>query len=114
MSDASKTKGNVNISDNALEQLVGYSATQVYGVVGMASPSLKDRIVHLARRDFKKGVEVTCEDGRATINVYIIVEHGVNIQEVARNLQQQVTYDVQSHTGLTVAGVNVFVKGIKT
>lgn len=106
--------GRVKITDNAVEELVGYVTTQVYGVVGMASLSLKERLLHLLTRDIKKGVQVVSADSSVTIDVYIIVERGVNIQEVAHNLQEQVTYAVETHTGLKVAGVNVHVKGIKT
>lgn len=106
--------GKIKITDNAVEELVGYMTTQVYGVVGMASPSLKERLLHLLSRDIKKGVQVVSSDDSVSINVYIIVEHGVNIQEVAHNLQEQVTYAVETHAGLKVAGVNVHVKGIKT
>lgn len=108
-----QVKGRIKITDNAVEELVGHMATQVYGVVGMASSSLKERLLHLLSRDLREGVQVVSFDDSVAIDVHIIVEHGVNIQEVAHNLQEQLTYAVETHTGLRVKRVDVHVKGIK-
>ncbi len=46
------------------------------------------------------------------IDLYIIVEYGVRIPEMAWNIQEKVKKTVENMTGLTVTEVNIHVQGI--
>jgi len=49
----------------------------------------------------------------ATIDIYIIVEYGAKIPEVAWEIQEKVKNAVESMTGLKVNQININVQGIK-
>ena len=59
-----------------------------------------------------KGVKVTLEEDSAVIDLYITVEYGVKISEVAEKVQNNVRRTVETMTGLTVSAVNVFVQNV--
>ena len=105
------SKGSISVSDAALSNITGAAATSCFGVKGMAYRSMTDGLVHLLRREaMNKGVHITQhEDNEISIELHIIVEHGVNIPAVCRSIISQVRYLVTENTGASVRGVNVCV-----
>ena len=104
-------KGSILVSDAALSNITGAAATSCFGVKGMAYGSMTDGLVHLLRREaMSKGVHITQhEDNEISIELHIVVEHGVNIPAVCRAIIGQVRYLVTENTGAVVRGVNVCV-----
>jgi uncharacterized alkaline shock family protein YloU len=106
--------GTIHISDEVLAELAGISCTQCYGVVGMASQSFQEGMAQLLGRDtLKRGVKLKRKGNLVSFNLFIIVEAGINITEVARNLIDQVKYTVGSATGLEVEEVQVHIQGVR-
>lgn len=106
--------GAVHISDEVLAELAGISCTQCYGVVGMASQSFQEGMAQLLGRDtIKRGVKLKRKGNQVSFNLFIIVEAGINITEVARNLIDQVKYTVGNATGLEVEEVQVHIQGVR-
>lgn len=105
------TQGEVCISNAVLSNITGAAATSCFGVKGMAYRSMTDGIVHLLRREaMSKGVVITTHDeGDISIELHIIVEHGVNIPAVCRSIIAQVRYLVTKNTGARIRGVDVCV-----
>ncbi len=106
--------GDINISKDAITSLAGGVVSECYGVVGMASQKmLKDGLAELLKKDnYSKGVIVREEDG-LTLDLYIIVSHGVKISEVVFEVQKKVKYVLEQSLELEVNAVNVYVQGVK-
>lgn len=106
--------GQINISDEVIGIIAGIAATECYGLVGMASRNIQDGIAELLGRDnLSRGVEVRLGGDEVIIELYIIVEYGTRITEVARNVMEKVKYVVETMTGLRVANVNITVQGVR-
>lgn len=106
--------GQIQISNNALAEIAGYASLECYGVVGMANPDLKSEVVSLLSRDkLRKGIKITKTEDGIKVDLYIIVEHGVNIAEVAHNLISKVKYELEKFAEVNVASVDVHVRGAK-
>lgn len=107
--------GLINISPNAVAMVAGIATMQCFGVVGMASRNLQDGISELltGKDNLTKGIEVFIEDESVNITLYIIVEYGIRIQEVARNVIENVKYAVESQLGLQIPQVDVIVQGVR-
>ena len=73
-------KGEIIISSAVFTNITGAAATNCFGVKGMAYRSMTDGLVHLLRHEaMGKGVKVTYnDDSSISIELHIIVEHGVN------------------------------------
>ena len=107
--------GYLDISTDVLTAISGYAATSCFGVKGMAAASVSDGIVRMLRKEnISRGVKVTTgQDGLIdTIELHIIVRHGVNISAVCRSIMSEVRYVVENLTGLKVKNVDVCVDSI--
>ena len=104
-------QGQISVSSGVINSIVGMAASNCFGVKGMAVRSMTDGLVHLLRREaMSKGVLVTYhDDGTISIDLHIIVDHGVNLTAVGDSIISEVRYVVQKTTETQVRQVNVFV-----
>lgn len=111
----SVTTGDVHISHDVLAELAGYAAMESYGVVGMAAKSKTAEVVQLLSRDkLARGVEVTAgDDGDLRVDLWVVIEYGTNIAEVAKNLIGRVQHVISTYAGVQVSAVEVHVQDIK-
>lgn len=106
--------GEIIIDNEVVAQYAGMSAIECFGIVGMATVSVKDGFVKLLRGDsISKGVNVFVEDNEIIIDFHIIVAYGVRISVVADNLIQTVQYKIEEFTGMSVRKINVYVEGVR-
>ena len=103
--------GSVNISTGVYTDIVGTAASNCFGVKGMAARSVKDGMYRLLRKEsVGKGVHVTYhEDGSISIDLHIVVNHGINLGALGASIIEQVQYHVTKSTGTEVRAVNVYV-----
>ena len=106
--------GNVCVSTSVYTDIAGMAATNCFGVKGMAARSMKDGLYHLLRKESaRKGVHVEFhEDNSITINLHIMVEHGVNLTAIGNSIISEVRYVVSKTTGTTVRDVNVYIDSV--
>ncbi len=111
---APEQAGKITISDDVLADLAGLTCTRCYGIVGMASQSFQEGVAELLGRDsLRRGVRLHRKENSVGFDLYVIVEAGINIAEVAHNLIEQVKYMVESSTGMDVDEVQVHVQGVR-
>ena len=107
--------GSINYSEEALANIVGVSTMECYGVVGMASRKISDGITELlGRENIGKGVEVKITDDTLTVDLYIIVQYGTKIHEVANNVMEKVDFVLRNTLGFNPDKINVIVHGVRT
>ena len=88
-------RGAVVIGSNVYTNIAGVAASNCFGVKGMAVRSMTDGLVHLLRKEsMSKGVRVQFhEDDTISIDLHIMVDHGVNLAAVgARSFPRCVTW----------------------
>lgn len=107
-------KGVVTISSEVFTNIAGMAASTCFGVKGMAVRSMTDGLVHLLRREaMGKGVLVTYnDDNTVSIDLHIMIDHGINIAAVGPAIINEVSYVVHKMTGAVVKQVNVFIDSI--
>lgn len=106
--------GLLNIHDRAIADIVGWTVLECYGVVGMASPNLRQGVAALLSLDrLHQGIKVEQTADRLLVKLYIIVEYGLNVAEVAGNVRSQVAYNVETMTGRPVTGLHIYVQGVR-
>jgi uncharacterized alkaline shock family protein YloU len=104
--------GRITISSDAIAQIAARTVARCYGV-GMAARGRVPRLLPRARE--RQGIEVSRDaDGNGVaIDLHVVVEHGLNLAEVAATIRSQVGYEVERLTGLTVASVDVHIDGVR-
>ena len=102
--------GSVCISSGVYTDIAGTAAANCFGVKGMAARSVTDGVYHLLRKESaSKGVKVTFhEDNSISIDLHVMVDHGVNLSAVGASIISEVRYVVSSTTGTEVRAVNVY------
>ncbi|MBQ6852173.1 MAG: Asp23/Gls24 family envelope stress response protein [Oscillospiraceae bacterium] len=103
--------GSVNVSTGVYTDIAGTAASNCFGVKGMAARSVTDGVYHLLRKEsMSKGVRVEFhEDDTISIDLHIMVDHGVNLTAVANSIISEVRYVVTKCTGTQVRAVNVYI-----
>lgn len=107
--------GTVEISNDVIATVVGTAATETVGIIGMASKNqVRDGINEiLGSENYARGVVVKQEENSFSVDVHIIVEYGVKISEVCRNLQERINYQITRSLGLSANSINIFVQSIR-
>ena len=99
--------GRLTIAREAVAEIVGETTLGCYGVVGLSAGS---RVGRMFRRE---GISVEGDATGVRIEVHVVVEHGLNLAEVASTVRSQVAYEVERLTGLTVGSVEVVIQRVR-
>ena len=109
-------KGSVNISEEVLAAVVVGAVREVEGVSGMMT-SMGNSVTNLVgsaknARKSAKGVKIDMTGDALSLDIYLMVEYGHPIPEVATNVQNAVFTSIEAMTGCPVEAVNVHVGGV--
>ena len=104
--------GSVRIADEVIASIAGIAAVDVPGVVGMSSGLIGGMAEMMGKKNPSKGVKVQVGAREVAVDLYIIVEYGLRIPDVALQVQEKVKEAVEVATGLSVIEVNVHVQGV--
>jgi uncharacterized alkaline shock family protein YloU len=99
--------GRLTISRDAFAEIVAETALGCYGVVGLSAGS---RVGRLLRRE---GIAVEGDARGLRIELHVVIEHGLNLAEVAATVRSQVAYEVTRLTGFDVAAVEVVIQRVR-
>lgn len=104
--------GSIRIADEVVKIIAGLAATEVPGVVGMSSGVVGGIAEMLGRKNMSKGVKVEVGEKEAAVDMYVVMEYGTRIPDVAAKIQENVKKAIENMTGLSVVEVNVNVQGV--
>lgn len=104
--------GSIRIADEVVGIIAGMAAMEIPGVAGMSGGLVGGIAEMLGKKNLSKGVKVEVGEKEAAVDLYIIVEYGIRIPDVALRVQENVKKGIESMTGLDVVEVNVHVQGV--
>ncbi|QHT61856.1 Asp23/Gls24 family envelope stress response protein [Paenibacillus lycopersici] len=104
--------GIIRISDDVVATIAGLAALETPGIAAMSGGISEGLAKRLSGKNAQKGVSVEVGQLEAAIDLRIIVKYGIPIQEVCRQLQENVREAVATMTGLHVVEVNIKVEGV--
>lgn len=106
--------GRIEVSSRAIATIAGRAVSQCYGVVGVAAKHPRLSMVEtLSPEHYGRGVDVHFAHDHVTIDLYVVLEHGLRISEIAHNIMQSVKFAVERTLGLRVVQVNVNVQALR-
>lgn len=107
-------QGVIEVSPRAIGSIAADAVCRSYGVVGMAPANLRDSVVQVLRReDQHRGIEVHIGKDSIAVDLYVVLQYGTRISEVAQQVIATVSYALNKSLGLPVSTVNVHVQGIR-
>jgi uncharacterized alkaline shock family protein YloU len=111
--DDAAVTGDITITNEAIAQIAGLTAAECYGVVGTVARG--GRLGSLVARDRpQRGVDVSRKPEGLVITLHVVVEHGLNLTEVASTVRSHVGYEVSRLTGIPTASVDVHIADVRT
>ena len=103
----------VKIAPDVVATIAGIAAQEIDGVAGMCNTFTGGLAEKLgAKKNPARGIKVEIKENNVLIDLYIIVEFGIRIPELAWEIQESVKNSVETMTGLSVDKVNVHIDGI--
>lgn len=111
-------RGRTTIADGVVEKIAGMAARDVDGVHAMGSGlsrtigAVRDRVPG-GTKSVTRGVKAEVGEVQAALDLEIVVEYGVSISDVARDVRENVINAVERMTGLEVVEVNIAVSDVK-
>lgn len=108
--------GSINISEEVIAAIAVGAVREVEGVSGMMTNlggSVTD-LVNNKKNAHKgaKGVKIDMTGTALTLDLYLTVQFGHPIPEVAENVQKAVASAIEAMTGCAVGTVNIHVGGV--
>ncbi|MBD2831017.1 MULTISPECIES: Asp23/Gls24 family envelope stress response protein [Streptomyces] len=111
------TRGRTSIADVVVVKIAGSAAREIPGVHDMGGGlsrtlgAVRDRVPG-GRPNVGRGVKVEVGERQTAIDVDLVVEYGVAIADLARDVRENVIAAVERVTGLEVVEVNVTVNDV--
>ena len=106
--------GRISIASDAIAHIVGETALECYGVVGMVPRNpVKRPVRRLLGRDRTQGIQIGRDGDDVTVDLRVVVEYGLNLAEVASTIRNRVAYEVERLTGLPVRAVEVHIEDVR-
>lgn len=107
--------GQTVVHDDVLAAIAARAALTVPGVVQMSQHGLGDNLNSLVRHDLLgRGVKVAqLDEDHYTLELYVVVEYGLNIRNVCRQVAQEVNDALKDAVGLYPDQMVIQVEGIR-
>jgi uncharacterized alkaline shock family protein YloU len=113
VADMNDTPGRVTIAPEVLVTIARLAAQSIGGVAQMChhiGPRNMDRL--LGRVAGGGGVQVAVVNDAVRVELYIIVEPGVNMRSVSQKIQEAVTRAIQDMVEMQVSAVNIHIQDV--
>ncbi|WP_269412234.1 Asp23/Gls24 family envelope stress response protein [Lentibacillus daqui] len=105
--------GKVEIAPEVIEVITGIAASEVDGLSSMRGNFAAGVVERLGKKSHGKGVKVELTDSGILIDLYVVLNFGVSIPEVAQKLQTNIRQTIKNMTALEIAEINIHVVGIQ-
>ena len=112
----SEENGSIHIAEEVIAAIAVGAVREVEGVSGMMT-NLGGSVTDLVNNKKNaqkgaKGVKIDMTPEALVLNLYLTVQYGHAIPEVAENAQKAVSAAVEAMTGCSVSAVNIHVGGV--
>ena len=112
----SEENGSINIAEEVIAAMAVGAVREVEGVSGMMT-NLGGSVTDLMNNKKNaqkgaKGVKIDMSGDALVLDLYLTVQYGHAIPEVAENAQKSVASAIEAMTGCAVSAVNIHVGGV--
>lgn len=105
--------GRVEIAPEVIEVIAGIAAAEVDGLYAMRGNFTSGVVERFGKKSHSKGVKVELTDNGILIDLFVVLNFGTSIPEVAQNLQSNIRQTLKNMTALEIDEINVHVVGIQ-
>ncbi|MED7950516.1 Asp23/Gls24 family envelope stress response protein [Kitasatospora sp. NPDC058201] len=114
---AAGERGRTALAVGVVEKIAGMAAREVTGIHSLGSglartfAAMRDRVPG-GRGNIGRGIKAEVGEKQTAIDIALVVEYGVVIPELARQVRENIVDAVERMTGLEVVEVNIAVNDV--
>jgi uncharacterized alkaline shock family protein YloU len=107
-----KALGTVTIAPEVLVTIVQLATQDIEGVHQMSADWARDVNRFFGNTHLGEGVQVQVDGRRVKVDLYVIVEQDVDMLQLSRQIQAEVTRAIQEIVGMEVRAVDVHIEDV--
>lgn len=97
--------GSVTFSKDVISKIVGRTTIATKGIAGRGS--VEGIAQELTGNSLFGGIELKTADNGLDIHLSVVVDCGIRVHEMCRELQRSVKVSVEKFTGLTIGAIHI-------
>ena len=106
--------GKLHVANDVLADMVGHAALGGDGVGGVVAPYAADWISKiLPPSRLRRGITIDTTDAGVRVDLYVVVEYGVNINVVSKNLTDTVSFVLKEQARVPIDTIEVHVQDVR-
>lgn len=105
--------GTVEIAPEVIEIITGIAASEIEGLSSMRGSFASGVVERFGKKSHGKGVKVELTETGIVVDLYVVLDFGVSIPQIAQKLQTNIRQSIKGMTALEIAEINVHVVGIQ-
>lgn len=111
LTQETRPPGKTTIAPDVLLTIARLTTLGIRGVSQMASAP--GGVNWIPKRGHAEGIRIEIENDRVYADIHVILENGVNVRDVSRNIQSEVTRAISEMVGMDVGRVNIHIENIQ-
>lgn len=111
LTQETRPPGKTTIAPDVLLTIARLTTLGIQGVSQMASAP--GGVNWIPKRGQAEGIRIEIENDRVYADIHVILENGVNVRDVSRNIQSEVTRAISEMVGMDVGRVNIHIENIQ-
>ena len=105
--------GSVTIASEALVTIVRLAAKDIPGVHEMRADWAREVNRFLGNTQVGEGVQVEVhENNHVSVDLFVVVDHGLDMLQLGRQVQTEITRAIEEMLGMEVREVNVHIEDV--
>lgn len=105
--------GKVEIAPEVIEVIAGIAASEIEEISSMRGNFATGVVEKLGKKSHGKGVKVELSESGIIIDLYVVLNYGVSIPQIAQKLQTNIRQTLKNMTALEIDEINVHVVGVQ-
>lgn len=102
----------IMVSHGVIAEIAGQTALAIDGVAELGGNLVTGLQDMLGRHAATHGVRVDVSGGEVEVSMYMLIEYGVRIPDIAQRVQEEVKRQIEKTTGLRVKRVDIHIQGV--
>ncbi|MCG7376429.1 Asp23/Gls24 family envelope stress response protein [Paenibacillus sp. ACRSA] len=104
--------GKTTFSKEVVSKIIGKTVSMTEGIGSLSTGIVESLAQKLTGKRIYNGIELREQDTGLDIQLSVIVRYGIRMQEVCRDLQENVRAAVENFTGLPISTIHIKIEGI--
>lgn len=105
--------GDIEISQEVIEVIAGKATHDVNGVYSTQKSFSSEVLNYFKNKEYRRGMQLSrLENGELSLDVYVYLEYGTKVHEVALAIQENVKSRVYYMTDVKLSEINVHIVGM--